>query len=276
MYEAYTHEVGAYLHDVRGESVLSREQEVDLFRRLEQGDATARDEIVRSNLRFVIKIACEYIGRGLPLADLIQEGNVGLLEVIPKYNWRKGCRFSTYAAYWIRQAIRMALRHHSSLIRLPIRKSRLLGRMNEVIRQFHLDKGREPTTLELSALMGASANEIERLLRMRDSVISLDAHESEDDPPLVETLAQTQTKSPRDLAAEKQTRTNVARVLGFLGERERNVLRLRFGFGQERSLSLRRASKIIGLSQEGVRRIEQRALEKLRRPAMLRLVADAV
>jgi len=270
------HEVGTYLHDVRGEPILTREQEVDLFRRLEAGDPKAREEIVRSNLRFVVKIACEFIGRGLPLADLIQEGNIGLLEVIPKYNWRKGYRFSTYAAYWIRQAIQVALRHHSSLIRLPIRKSRLLGRMNEAIQQFRLGKGREPTAVELSALMGTSAEEIDRLLQMRDGVISLDAHESEDDPPLSETLSQTETKSPRDLAAERQIRTNVARVLGFLAERERRVLRLRFGFDQERGLSLRRASKIIGLSQEGVRRIEQRALEKLRRPAILRLVADAV
>ena len=276
MSEGCMHEVGTYLHDVRGEPILTREQEVDLFRRLEAGDPKAREEIVRSNLRFVVKIACEFIGRGLPLADLIQEGNIGLLEVIPKYNWRKGYRFSTYAAYWIRQAIQVALRHHSSLIRLPIRKSRLLGRMNEAIQQFRLGKGREPTAVELSALMGTSAEEIDRLLQMRDGVISLDAHESEDDPPLSETLSQTETKSPRDLAAERQIRTNVARVLGFLAERERRVLRLRFGFDQERGLSLRRASKIIGLSQEGVRRIEQRALEKLRRPAILRLVADAV
>jgi len=266
----------AYLEEVQSEAVLTREEEIELFKRLESGDATAREEIVHANLRFVVKIAYQFINRGLPLADLIQEGNIGLLEVIPKYDWRKGYRFSTYAAFWVRQAIQMALRRQCSMIRLPVRKSRLLGRMSQRIQQTRLDKGRDPTAQELAEQLGASVEEIERLMQLREGVLSLDAQEDEEDPRLLDTITVPDAKSPRDAAAESQIRTKVARVLDFLAEREQRVLRLRFGFDNGRTLSLRHTSKIVGLSQEGVRRIELRALDKLRRPALQKMVVGLV
>jgi RNA polymerase primary sigma factor len=269
-------ETSLYFDEVQNEVVLTREEEVELFQRLERGDATARDEIVRANLRFVVKIAYEFLNRGLPLADLIQEGNIGLLEVIPKYDWRKGFRFSTYAAFWIRQAIQMALRRQCSLIHLPVRKSRLLGRINEYSQQFRLEHGREPTSQELEERTGVSANEIERLMMLRDGVLSLDAQEEENDTSLLDTITPPDAKSPRDFAAEEQMRSKVTRVLDFLGERERRVVRLRFGFDNGKTLSLRRTSKIVGLSQEGVRRIERRALDKLRRTAIRGMVVGLV
>jgi RNA polymerase primary sigma factor len=269
-------ETTLYLDEVQDEAVLTREEETALFKRLEAGDANAREEIVRANLRFVVKIAYEFLNRGLPLADLIQEGNVGLLEVIPKYDWRKGYRFSTYAAFWIRQSIQMALRRQCSMIRLPVRKGRLLGRINEHAQQFRLKNGREPTFQELSERVGASAEEIERLVMLRDGVLSLDAQDEEDDSRLLDTITVADAKSPRDFAAEKQMRSKVARVLDFLGQREKHVLQLRFGFESGKTLSLRRTSKIVGLSQEGVRRIERRALDKLRRTAIRQMVAGLV
>jgi RNA polymerase primary sigma factor len=272
----FKNEATVYLDEVQNEEVLSREEETKMFQRLEAGDPSVREEIVRANLRFVVKIAYEFINRGLPLADLIQEGNVGLLEVIPKYQWRKGYRFSTYAAFWIRQAIQMALRRQCSMIRLPVRKSRLLGRISERIQQVRLESGRGPTSEELAERLGSSVEEIERLLQLRDGVLSLDAQEDEDDTPLVETITESDVKSPRDVAAESQMRKKVERVMEYLGEREKRVLALRFGFESGRTLSLRRTSKIVGLSQEGVRRIEQRALGKLRRPALQRMVAGLV
>jgi len=269
-------EAAIYLDEVQDEVILTREQEIELFKRYEAGDVTAREEIVRANLRFVVKLAYEFINRGLPLADLIQEGNIGLLEVIPKYKWRKGFRFSTYAAFWIRQAIQTALRRHCCLIRLPIRKSRLLGRINEHTRQFRFENGREPTSQELAERTGASAEEVERLILLRDGILSLDAQEDEEDTRLLDTVTQPEAKSPRDVAAEKQMRSKVARVLDFLGERERRILRLRYGFESGKTLSLRRTSKVVGLSQEGVRRIELRALDRLRRPAIRQSVAGLV
>lgn len=269
-------ETTAYLDEVQDEAVLNRDQEIELFQRLEAGDESAREEIVRANLRFVVKIAYESINRGLPLADLIQEGNVGLLEVIPKYEWRKGYRFSTYAAFWIRQAIQMALRRHCSLIRLPVRKSRMLGRMNQQAQQTRLETGREPTAEELAERMDTTVEEIERLMQLRDGVLSLDAQDEEDEVRLMDSIAEVNALSPRDVAADNQVTAKVARVLDFLGERERRVLRLRFGFDNGRALSLRSTSKVVGLSQEGVRRIEQRALDRLRRPALQRMVAGLV
>jgi len=269
-------ETTIYLGEVHEETVLTREQEIALFKRYEAGDAKAREEIVRANLRFVVKVACEFLNRGVPLADLIQEGNIGLLEVIPKYNWRKGYRFSTYAAFWIRQAIQTALRRQSSLIRLPVRKSRLLGRISEQVQRFRLEWGREPTVEELAERTGTSAEEIEHLLSLRDGLVSLDSQQDEDDTRLLDTITRPDAKSPRDVAVEKQMRSKVMRVLDFLGEREGRIMRLRYGFENGKTLSLRRTSKIVGLSQEGVRRIEQRALAKLRRPAICRLVAEFV
>jgi RNA polymerase primary sigma factor len=271
-----TSEATAYLNEVQDEPVLSREEEVELFQRLEAGDDSARDAIVRANLRFVVKIAYEFINRGMPLADLIQEGNVGLLEVIPKFDWHKGYRFSTYAAFWIRQAIQTALRRQCGMIRLPVRKSRMLGRMSEHTQQFLLERGREPTSAELAERMRVSIEEVERLLQLRDGVLSLDAQDDERDTRLLDTVVLPEAKSPRDIAAENQMRTKVSRVFDYLGDRERHVLRLRFGFESGRKLSLRRTSKVVGLSQEGVRRIERRALNKLRRPAIQAMVAGLV
>jgi len=276
MTDGQKNETTLYLGEVQDETVLTRDKEIALFQRLENGDLSAREEIIRANLRFVVKIAYEFMGRGLPLSDLIQEGNVGLLEVVPKFDWRKGFRFSTYAAFWIRQAIQTALRRQCSLIRLPVRKSRLLGRLSEHTQQFRLENGRDPTSQELAERAGVSADEIERLMMLREGVLSLDAQDDEDDTSLLDTIAPEEAKSPRDLALENQMQSKVARVMDYLGEREKRVLQLRFGFENGKALSLRRTSKIVGLSQEGVRRIERRALDKLRRPAFREMVGEFV
>jgi RNA polymerase primary sigma factor len=270
-----TIEAEPYLDSVQNEPVLTRQEEVALFKRYEDGDADAFEKIVRANLRFVVKVAYEYAHRGVPLADLIQEGNIGLLEVIPKFDWRKGFRFSTYAAFWIRQAIQTALRQQCGTIRLPIRKSRMLGRIGEYMNEHYLQHGREPTSTEIAEQVGSTADEIERLLQMREGLLSLDAQDDEDSRPLAERVP-AEGKSPRDVAAARQASAHVARVLDYLGEREQRVLRIRFGFDHGRTLSLRRTSKIIGLSQEGVRRIERRALNKLRRPVLREMVAELV
>jgi RNA polymerase primary sigma factor len=264
--------LSAYMAEVGVHPVLSKREEIALFKKLEEGSPGAREKIIRSNLRFVIKVAQQFIGRGLPLEDLIQEGNIGLMEVVGKFDYKRGFRFSTYAAFWIRQAIQQALRKQCGLIRLPVRKGRMLGCLSGVVGQFRADNGRDPTTRELAEEFDTSEESINRLLKMREAVLSLD-ETHEDGASLRETIPEMSTPSPLDEAEEKERCERVREIMDFLGERERHVVRLRFGFHGGKSLSLRHTSRIVGLSQEGVRRIEQKALAKLRRPAISDKVA---
>jgi RNA polymerase primary sigma factor len=259
-------ELRIYLKEVAKHRVLTRDEEVALFKRLAKGDQSARQEIVEANLRFVIKIALGYAGRGVALPDLIQEGNIGLLEVVDKFDYKKGYRFSTYAAFWIRQAIQLAVRKQCNVIRLPIRKSRFLGQLNETVNDFIQAHGRTPTTRELALMLDLDEKKLEHLLQLRDSVLSLDMENEEDGTKLLNTLPDTTTPSPLDRCLESEKRRRVHEALAVLNEREQRVLKLRYGLGTGRYLSLRRTSRLVGMSQEGVRRLERKALGKLRRP----------
>jgi RNA polymerase primary sigma factor len=257
-----------YLREISQHAVLTRKEEIQLFKRLKKGDKGAREQIVASNLRFVIKIALSFGNRGLPLADLIQEGNVGLLEVIEKYDYRKGFRFSTYAAFWIKQSIQLALRKHCSLIRLPIRKSRFMGKLNDMIGKFVQEKGREPTVAELASKAGIREKKMEQLLRMRESVLSLDTPREEEGANLLDSVPSPAETSPLEQCMQRQARFKISEVLRFLSEKERKIMRLRYGFTSGKALSLRKTSRLVGMSQEGVRRIERKALAKLQRPSI--------
>jgi RNA polymerase primary sigma factor len=256
-----------YLKRVGSHRLLSREEEVELFQQLEAGDLSARDELVRCNLRLVVKIALQFKGMGTSLADLIQEGNIGLLNVIGKFNWRLGFRFSTYAAFWIRQEVQAAVRNGGSLIKLPIRKGRLLGKINEVVRTFNRSEGRDPSTSEIAAMLGVDEQKVVDLLPMRDSVVSLDADPNGEGVTLLHSLPE-EGPAPYTRLQQEQLGAVVRGALEFLTERERTIMELRFGLADGRSHSLRKTSRKVGLSQEGVRRIERRALDKLSRPAI--------
>jgi len=261
-----------YMEEIGSNSVLTKDEEVAVFKRLESGDETAREEIIQRNLRFVIRVARQFTGRGLPLEDLIQEGNIGLMEVVNKFDYTRGFRFSTYAAFWIRQGIQQALRKHSNMIRLPIRKFRMLGCLNEVFSTYQNEQGRNPTIPELAHEMEISVEAMDHLMKMRESVLSLD-EPNDDGGSLGETIPASREYSPRRQMAYTERRTKVKSVLNYLTEKERRVVRLRFGFESGQSLSLRGTSRLVGLSQEGVRRVEQKALSKLRRPAISAKVA---
>jgi len=260
-----------YLREVSKNEVLTREGERELFQRMEQGDESAREELVRCNLRFVVKIALRYKGHGLPLADLVQEGNVGLLTVISKFDWRKGCRFSTYAAFWIRQEIQAALRRRGSLIRLPVRKARLLAKINDAVRQFTQNEGREPDEVEIAAFLGLDVEKIEAVLPFRERILSLEAERGEDGATLLDMVPEEGKTLPGDRLMDNERRVMVNEALRVLNAREREVMVHRYGFTEDgHALSLRKTSKIVGLSQEGVRRVEQRAIGKLQRPGVCR------
>lgn len=258
-----------YMKEASDHRLLSREEEVEIFQRIEAGDDTAREEMVRCNLRFVIKIAMAFKGLGLPLADLIQEGNIGLLNVIEKFEWRKGFRFSTYAAYYIRQEIQAAIHRSGNMIRIPVRKSRLLTKINELFARYHEKLGREPSIEELSAHLDVSQEKIESVLELRHFFSSMDQEITDDGMTLSESMSNDEDEQIISNIHDQEVTCQVRDSLGYLSDREREVIELRFGMTQEdECLSLRQASKVIGLSQEGVRRVEHRALEKLRRPAI--------
>lgn len=260
--------VQEYLKAVAGYTVMTREEEVALFQAYESGDESARDEIVSRNLRFVIKIALQYRGFGVNIADLIQEGNIGLLHVIDKFDWRKGFRFSTYAAYYIRQEIQAAIHRQGNMIRLPVRKARLLGKVQEVCRKYLEREGREPSPEEIASELGQPIEKIRPVMELRHSFVSMDAERGEEGMRLRDALP-AEIPAPSTRIEEKQTKAAVYDLLDFLTERERQVVQLRFGMSKDgREYSLRGASKVVGLSQEGVRRVEHRALAKLQRPAL--------
>ncbi|MDX2175283.1 MAG: RNA polymerase sigma factor RpoD/SigA [Candidatus Sumerlaeia bacterium] len=261
--------VSTYLGEVGDHPVLTREEEQALFQRLETGDDAAREELVRCNLRFVVKIALKYRHCGVPLADLIQEGNIGLLTVLDKFDWRRGYRFSTYAAFWIRQEIQAAVRQRANLIRLPVRKARLLAKMEEQSKAFAMREGREPNVEELAAELAVEVEKIEALLPFRDAVMSLEAERSEDGACLLDAMCDEGAPAPGDDLLEEERCRLVRDAFRHLSDREREVVSHRYGFREDgRALSLRKTSAIVGLSQEGVRRVEMRALGKLGRPAV--------
>ena len=270
-------EMRFYLKDVSARKVLTRQQEVDLFARLKAGDDGARAEIVEANLRFVIKIALQFAGRGVAIADLIQEGNIGLLEVVGKFDHTRGFRFSTYAAFWIRQSIQMAVRKQCNVIRLPIRKGRFLGHLTEAVNKLtHANNGRTPTVTEIGLHMDIDPEKLEQLMKLRDSVLSLDMDPEEDGGQLLGKLTDEKTPSPMESCMARETTRQLTYALDTLSEKERKVLKLRFGFGGGDDLSLRGTSKLVGMSQEGVRRVERAALKKLRRPQAAQMIAGLV
>jgi RNA polymerase primary sigma factor len=258
-----------YMKEISSAPVLSREEEVELFRQLQEGDETVREEIVRCNLRFVVKIANQFSGQGMPLSDLIQEGNIGLLDVIDKFEHEKGYRFSTYAAFWIRQAIQMALRRQRGITRLPVRKSRLLGHINNFMQEYQKLEGHEPSEYEVGEQFGLNDDQVRQMMELRKNWCSLDEEYDEEHRSLLDTLADEDQPSPRELCEVREIQRHVNEWMSeTLDAREQTIIGLRFGFANGHEHSLRRASKFVGLSQEGVRRIEKKALHKLRRPAL--------
>jgi RNA polymerase sigma factor (sigma-70 family) len=258
--------IALYLQEISRVKLLTAEQEQALARRVQAGDTEAEKQLVEANLRLVVKIARRYLYRGLSLLDLIEEGNVGLLHAARKFRPDRGTRFSTYATWWIRQAVVRALANQARTIRLPVHVEALLAQYNRHRNALTQKLGRPPTTEEVAAEMGRPAGELEQLEALRQHPVSLDKPNAGDGKGnLGDTVEDPNALPGAGLAAVLRARADLAGVLQDLPDRERTVVTLRFGLGGEEPLTLERIGQRLGLTRERVRQIEAGALQHLRR-----------
>jgi RNA polymerase primary sigma factor len=255
----------SYLHDIRGLSLLSHEEELTLAKRSAAGDTRARRRLIEANLRLVIAIARRYTNSGVPLIDLIQEGNLGLMRAAEKFDWRRGCHFGTYATWWIRQAISRAAGEQSRLIHLPEHVATRLRKVRRVAAQLSQENGGDPLPEQIAEAAGMPLAEVDDLLHVTEQPISLDAPADVDNRlALSDTLEDPGVQAPAEIASQHLVGEELHRALSQLTARERSVIILRYGIGDGRSRTLLEVGKELGISRERVRQLEMVALAKLR------------
>jgi RNA polymerase primary sigma factor len=259
--------IGQYLQDIQGIPLLSGPQEVDLAQRIERGDRGAAEEFTRSNLRLVVSVAKRYYGRGLPMTDLIQEGNMGLMRAVEKFDWRRGFKFSTYAIWWIRQGITRGLADKGRVIRLPGHVSTVLMKLNAAQYRLAQELGREPDDRELAAAMGMDAEQVRDLRLVVRLPGSIDLPLGDSDMTLGDGIQDEADTGPDTMAQRLMLRQEVDQTMAdTLTERQLLVLQMRFGLGGNARASLETIGEHLDLTRERVRQIEKRALSKLRHP----------
>jgi RNA polymerase primary sigma factor len=263
--------VMTYLREIGRVPMISHEREIELAQRIEMGDRTAQKQFILANLRLVVSIAKRYVGRGLTLLDLIQEGNIGLIRAVQRYDWRRGHRFSTHATWWIRQAISRAVADKGRTIRLPVYVNTALNRIRRERQRLLQELGREPTELELAEATGLDPIRMVELQAAPGAPVSLELPVGEDEEQeLGDVLADTESASPEDIATTQTLKDEVQRVLeSVLTPRERLVLQLRFGLNNSQAHPLEQVGRQLGITRERVRQIEAGALAKLRQPPVL-------
>ena len=263
--------VMTYLREIGRVPMITHEREIELAQRIERGDRDAMKQFILANLRLVVSIAKRYGGRGLTLLDLIQEGNIGLIRAVQRYDWRRGHRFSTHATWWIRQAISRAVADKGRTIRLPVYVNTALNRIRRERQRLLQELGREPTEQELADATGLDPIRMVELQAAPGAPVSLELPVGEDEEQeLGDVLADTESASPEDIATTQTLKDEVQRVLeSVLTPRERLVLQLRFGLGNGQAHPLEQVGRELGITRERVRQIEAGALAKLRQPPVL-------
>ncbi len=266
--------LGAYLKKISNIPLLSREEEVALARRIQQGDTEAEHDLVRHNLRYVVSVANRYKGTGLPLLDLINEGNIGLIQAARRFDPERGVKFITYAVWWIRQAIMHALADQSSTVRLPVKQAGILYKIAENSNKLQKKLSREPTNDELAEALGLPIEELEALLRVYRTHLSLDAPVGEyEDTSYLDLLEETGMLSVEEQVLQRALASEVNSLLESLPPRERKVLRMRFGM-DGKPQTLEEVGKQMNLSRERIRQIEKKAKGRLKARARLKAVRD--
>ena len=254
-----------YLRDIAKVPLLTPEEEQELARRVQAGDGAAERRLTEANLRLVVRVARRYLHRGLSLLDLIEEGNLGLLHAVRKFQPGRGTRFSTYAVWWIRQAVTRALANQARIIRLPVHVEQLLGHYAKKKTALTQQLGRAPTTEEIAKAMGQPLDEIEHLERVSQRPVSLDSPAGPDGSSTLQDIVKDADPLPGGLAAALRARDDLAGLLADLPDQERTVVSLRFGLSGEGPLTLEAIGKRLGVTRERVRQVEDAALQRLRR-----------
>ena len=267
--------VRMYLKEIGKVPLLSAEEEIELAKKMEQGDENAKKRLAEANLRLVVSIAKRYVGRGMLFLDLIQEGNLGLIKAVEKFDYRKGYKFSTYATWWIRQAITRAIADQARTIRIPVHMVETINKLIRVSRQLLQELGREPTPEEIAEEMDMPVDRVREILKISQEPVSLETPiGEEEDSHLGDFIQDDNVPVPADAAAFTLLKEQLVEVLGTITEREQKVLRLRFGLDDGRARTLEEVGKEFNVTRERIRQIEAKALRKLRHPSRSRKLKD--
>jgi len=258
--------VRMYLREIGRVSLLNAEEEVKLAKRISMGDESAKKRLAEANLRLVVSIAKKYIGRGLSLLDLIQEGNTGLLRAVEKFDYRKGYKFSTYATWWIRQAVTRAIADHARTIRIPVHMIETINKLIRIQRQLVQKLGREPSVEEIAKELGTTVDKVEYIMKISQETVSLEAPVGEEeDSKLGDFLEDIDSLSPEEATIYSMMKGEVDRFLQYLAPREQKILKMRFGLESGRTHTLEEVGKEFGVTRERIRQIEAKALQKLKK-----------
>jgi len=266
--------VRMYLREIGRVSLLTYEEEVALAKRVEKGDKKARERLINANLRLVVSIAKKYVNRGLTLLDLIEEGNIGLMRAVMKYDWRRGYKFSTYATWWIRQAITRAIADQARTIRIPVHMVETINKFNRISRKLMQELGREPTQEEVGMEMEVGVEKVREIIKVSQEPASLEAPVGEEEDSRLGDFIQDVSASPTDQATQALLKDHIREVLSTLSPREAKVLEYRFGLEDGKQRTLEEVGREFGVTRERIRQIEAKAIRKLRHPTRAKKLRD--